>query len=188
MPVVISLLRAVNVGGHNKIKMDDLRRLCASLHLKDVQTYVQSGNVVFRTEARDLAELSTRIENRIQKDFGFRPSVMLRTSEDLRSVIARNPFAGRPDMEPGKLLVMFLANDPAAGAREKITAIKADPEELRLDGLELYIYFPNGMGRSKLSMGPVERILKTAWTGRNWNTVTKLLEIAEGLEHQNKPH
>ena len=88
----------------------------------------------------------------------------------------------RRGIEPGKLLVTFLAGDPAVEAREKVLKIKTDPEELSISGRELYIYYPNGMGRSKLSWIAVANALKTSGTGRNWNSVTKLLEIAEKLE------
>lgn len=177
--VVISLLRGVNVGGRNLIRMDALRTLYESLGLGDVRTYVQSGNVVFSTREKDLQKLAKRIEDGIESKFGFRPSVILRTSAELRDVVARNPFAGREDIEPNKLLIMFLASEPGAEARSKILAIKAEPEELRMDGRELYIYFPDGMGKTKLPLASIERALKVPGTGRNWNTVTKLLAMAE---------
>ena len=180
MAVVVSMLRGVNVGGHNKIKMDALRALYESLGLRDVQTYVQSGNVVFRTDERELVRL--RIEKAIERSFGFRPDVIVRTSSELRDVIARNPFAARPGIDPSKLLVTFLAGDPGPEPRASILRIKADPEELSIHGRELYIYYPNGIGRSKLSHALVEKTLKTSGTGRNWNTVRKLLEMAERLE------
>jgi uncharacterized protein (DUF1697 family) len=182
MAVAISMLRGVNVGGHNKIKMDALRALYESLKLRDPQTYIQSGNVIFRTEERDLVQLAKRVENAIERSFGFRPDVIVRTSSELREVIARNPFAKRRGIEPSKLLVIFLASDPSPEARDKILMIKTDPEELRIDGRELYIYYPNGMARPKLSWTVIERVLKTSGTGRNWNSVMKLLDMAESLE------
>jgi uncharacterized protein (DUF1697 family) len=182
MPVVISMLRGVNVGGHNKIKTDALRALYESLKLKDAQTYIQSGNVIFRTKERNHVLLTKRIQDGIESSFGFRPGVVLRTSDELRNVIARNPFAARRDIEPNKLLVTFLAGDPEPEARAAALKIKTDPEELRIDGREAYIYFPDGMARPRLSLPAIERILKTFGTGRNWNSVTKLLEIAEKLE------
>ena len=182
MTVVISMLRGVNVGGHNKIKMDALRALYTSLKLRDAQTYVQSGNVIFRTDERDIARLTKRIEDGIERKFGFRPDVILRTAAEMRDVVARNPFAKRRGIEPGKLLVTFLASDPPAEVREKVRQIKCDPEELRIEGRELYIYFPNGMGRSKLSTAKLEKTMSTPGTGRNWNSVTKMLEMAEKLE------
>jgi uncharacterized protein (DUF1697 family) len=182
MPVTISMLRAVNVAGHNVIKMDALRELYQSLKLRDAQTYVQSGNVVFRTEERDLALLTKRIQNGIERTFACRPDVILRTTAELRDVIARNPFAKRRGIAPNKLLVTFLAADPGPEARGQALKIKCDPEELHINGRELYIYFPNGMGRTKLSWAVLERALKIPGTGRNWNSVMKLLEMAEELE------
>jgi uncharacterized protein (DUF1697 family) len=182
MAVIISMLRGVNVGGHNKIKMDALRALYESLRLRGAQSYVQSGNVIFRTEERDLARLTKRIEGGIEEKFGFRPEVILRTATELRNVIAKNPFAKRNGIEPHKLLVTFLASDPGREAREKVLQIKCHPEELRIDGRELYIYFPNGIGGSKLSWAALGKTLKTPGTGRNWNSVTKMLEMAERSE------
>ena len=182
MAVIISMLRGVNVGGHNKIKMDALRALYASLKLRDAQTYVQSGNVIFRTDERDVSRLTKRIEDGIERKFGFRPNVILRTAAEMRDVIARNPFAKRRGIEPSKLLVSFLASDPGEEAQEKVRQMKCDPEELRIEGRELYIYFPNGIGRSKLPWAGLGKMLKTAGTGRNWNSVRKMLEMAEGME------
>jgi len=181
MPVVISMLRAVNVGGHNQIKMDALRALYESLKLRNPQTYVQSGNVVFQTESADLAKLAKKIEDAIERQFGIRPAVILRTTAEIRDAIARNPFEKRPGINPGKLLVAFLAADPAAEARDKLLAIECQPDELRFSGRELYIYFPNGQGRPTLKWPQVDKALKLPYTGRNWNTVIKLLEIAESL-------
>jgi uncharacterized protein (DUF1697 family) len=182
MAVIVSMLRGVNVGGHNKINMEALRALYESLGLREPQTYVQSGNVVFRTKERGLAKLARKIENGIEQRFGFRPAVVLRTPSELRHAISRNPFATRRDIDPGKLLVTFLASEPDADAQGQVLKIKIEPEELRIDGREVYIYFPNGMGRSKLSWATIAKTLKTSGTGRNWNSVTKLLEIAERLE------
>jgi uncharacterized protein (DUF1697 family) len=181
MGVIISLLRGVNVGGHNMIKMDSLRKLYESLGLHDPQTYVQSGNVVFKTSEENLVQLSKRIEDGIERSFGFRPGVMVRTAPELAGVIARNPFATRKDIHPSKLLIIFLANDLDPKAQDEILRIKAGAEEVRVDGREIYIYFPDGMGRSKLP-ALLEKTLKKAGTGRNWNSVTKLLEIARNLE------
>jgi uncharacterized protein (DUF1697 family) len=181
MAVIISLLRAVNVTGHNMVKMDALRELYESLGLRDAQTYVQSGNVVFRTSAKDLVRLQKRIENGIEQSFGFRTSVVLRSSDELKDVIRRNPFAKRSGIEPNRLVVSFLAGEPGPDARDKVIQIKVGPEELRLDGRELYIYYGGGIGNSKLTPAILERALKVSGTARNWNTVTKLLDLAEKL-------
>ncbi|MGC2197316.1 MAG: DUF1697 domain-containing protein [Terriglobales bacterium] len=181
MPAVIAMLRAVNLGSHNRIKMDALCALCTALKLRDPQTYVQSGNVVFRTSEGELARVARKIGDGIERDFGFRTDVIVRTLAEMRDVIARNPFAKRSGIEPNRLLVLFLGGDPGADAARKVLSVKRDAEELRLDGRELYIYFPNNIGRSKLSTPAIERMLKTPGTGRNWNSVTKLLEMAEAL-------
>jgi uncharacterized protein (DUF1697 family) len=182
MAVIISMLRGVNLAGKRKIKMEALRALYESLGLRDAQTLLQSGNAVFRTARKDLVALTKEIESAIERKFGFHSDVFLRTSSELREVIARNPFAKRTGIDASKFLVSFLASDPGEEARDNVRRIKAEPEELRIDGREVYIYFSNGLARPKLSMALVERTLKTSWTGRNWNTVRKLLEMAEGLE------
>ncbi len=181
MAVVISLLRGVNLAGHRKVKMDDLRALYESLGFDGVQTYINSGNVLFRTAERDLTRLRKRIEEAIGKACGFRCDVVLRTPADLQGVIARNPFAARTGMEPSRLAIHFLAGDPSAEARKQLLAIDTAPEELHIDGRELYIYYPNGMARPKLSLPLVEKTLLTSGTSRNLNTVRKLLEIAGKL-------
>lgn len=176
------MLRGVNVGAHNRIEMEPLRALYESLGLRETQTLIQSGNVIFRREERDAGLLPERIGKAIERSFGFRPGVIMRTASELREVIAKNPFATRRGIDPRKLLVTFLASDPGPEARNMLLRMKADPEELRTDGREVYGYFPNGVGRAKLSPALIERTLKTPGTGRNWNTVEKLLEMAEKLE------
>ena len=175
------MLRGVNVGGHNKVKMDALRDLCASLKLRGACTHLQSGNVVFHAPERSVATLGAKLEREIERAFGFHSDVILRTPAEMKRIISKNPFAGRPALEPAKLLVYFLARDPGAEARAKMLKIETGSEELHAGERELYIYFTDGMARPKLSLAAVDRALKTPATGRNWNTVTKLLEIAENL-------
>jgi uncharacterized protein (DUF1697 family) len=181
MAVIISLLRGVNFGGHNKIKMDALRALYESLGFQDAQTYVQSGNVVFRTKEQDLSRLVKRIEDALMKQFAVRADVVLRTSSELRDVISRNPFAKRRELDPKKLLVTFLKEKLGAECLQNAQKIKTAPEELWIIGREAYIYFPNGMAQPKMSWPAIERALKTTGTGRNWNTATKLFELAHAL-------
>lgn len=183
MPVIVSMLRGVNLAKHNRMKMDVLRAVYESLKLRDAQTFVQSGNVIFRTNERDLAALAKWIQRAIERKFGFQPDVILRTASELRQVIAKNPFAKRRGIEPSKLLVTFLASDPGEEARAELRKIKTEPEELRIEGRELYIYFPNGMARPKLPWSKIERILKTSGTGRNWNSLSKIAAIAEKMEN-----
>ena len=182
MPVLISMLRGVNLGGHNRIKMDALRALYESLNFEEPRTYVQSGNVIFRTKERNSAALAKKIQNAIERTFKCRPEVILRTADELKKTISSTPFAASRNLEPGKVLVTFFATEPAADAQEKLLTFKAHPEELHLKGRELYIYFPNGAGRSKLPWSSLDKRLKTTGTARNWNSVTNMLAIAEELE------
>src|ERR1700722_3334128 len=186
MPVVICMLRGVNVGGHNRVKMNDLKKLFTSLKLRDPQTYVQSGNIVFTTDERDLDKLRKNLEAAIHKKFGFQTDVILRSAKDLRNVIARNPFAKRKDIHPGKLLVTFFSADPGEAARKQARAIKYDPEELFMEARQAYIFLPNGSGRSKLNGPLIPKTLKVQGTARNWNSVTKMLEIAENMEAKDR--
>lgn len=181
MNVMICLLRGVNLAGHKKVSMEVLRNLCTSLKHCDVQTYVLSGNVVFRTKEKDPLLVAKKLEKAIEKQFGFHSDVTVRSPSDLRDVIARNPFGKRSGIEPGKLLVTFLSATPAPEIRDTILRIKPGPEEVHVSGRELYVYYPDGMGRSKLATA-IDKALQKNGTGRNWNTVTKLLEIAEKLE------
>lgn len=181
MPVMISLLRGVNVGGKNLIKMEALRALYGSLGLDDVQTYVQSGNVVFRTREQNLPKLARRIEDAIEKKFGFRPEIVLRTGREVKEALAKNPFTKRRDVDPSRILINFLVDAPSAVVRDAILKLKFGAEEVQVDGRNMYLYSPQGFGQSKL-WPAVSRALKNSGTGRNLNTVKKLVELAERLE------
>ena len=182
VPVIICLLRAVNLGSYNKVKMETLRIMCSSLKFRNPQTYLQSGNILFATEELDLPKITQKLSKRFSKDFGFSPQIILRTIDELRDVVKRNPFAKRRNIEPSKLLVSFLARDPGEDVRTKVRAFPSDVEEIRIDGKELYIYFPNGIGRPKFSMAALDKVLQVPGTGRNWNSVTKMLAMAEKLQ------
>jgi len=186
MPVLISMLRGVNVVGRNKIKMDALRALYESLKFDSPRTYIQSGNVIFRTSSRktekDSAAVAKKIQNAIERKFGFRPEVILRTTDELRKAIAASPFASHRNLEPSKVLVTFLAAAPGPDVHATLRGLKGYPEELHLKGRELYIYFPNGVGQAELPWSKVEKLTQTAGTARNWNSVTQMLAIAEEME------
>src|ERR1700689_3072841 len=119
MPVIICMLRGVNVGGHNKIKMEELRALCGALKLRNACTFIQSGNVLFATSERDLDLLGEKIQSATEKKFKFRPGIVLRTIDELRDVIRKNPFSKHAESDPGRLLVTFLAADPGNAARKQ---------------------------------------------------------------------
>ncbi len=182
MTVIISFLRGINVGGHHLIKMDALRELYTSLGMQDVQTYLQSGNVVFRIKGRNHAKLAKRVEDALEQKFGFRVDIVMRTSSELSDVISRCPFAKRRNLDPKKLAVIFLKDTPGSDCLRAALKIKTAPEELQIDGQEAFVYFPNGMARPRMSWPSIKRTLKTSGTGRNWNTVTKLFELAQTME------
>lgn len=179
---VVSLFRGVNVGGHNRMPMDTLRKMYESLGMADVQTYVQSGNVVCRAKDGDTAQLAAQIEKAVEKTFGFRTLCVVRTAAEMQDVVARNPFVGRKDINPASLLVMFLATAPSAGDLEIARGLKGDVEEMHLHAREAFIYYPNGLARPKLPWMTIEKKLKTSGTGRNWNTVIKLAEMSAALD------
>lgn len=181
MTVFIGLLRAVNVGGRNLIGMALLRELCGELGLRGAATLLQSGNLVFASGARDPALLGVRIEAAIEGRFGFRPSVLLRALPEWEAVIAANPFAGRADVDPRRLVVMALAEAPGKTAQRRLLDLDLGPEEVRFGGRELYIHYPNGVGPSKLTGARIEKALATTGTARNWNTTTKLRDLAARL-------
>jgi uncharacterized protein (DUF1697 family) len=181
MPAIVALLRGVNLGGHKKIAMEELRTICCSLDLTDPKTYIQSGNVVFGCSKSAIPKLAARIESAIEKRLGFHSAVILRTTDDLRQIVARNPFSRRNGIEPGKLIVSFLDKPLDPESRKRILSINVGSEEIQPAERELYIYFPDGQGRSKLP-AVLERTLKNTTTARNWNTVLKLLLMAEELD------
>ena len=176
MTTWIALLRAVNVGGNNLIKMSDLRDLLAGLGLENVRTHLQSGNAVFTARSRDRTKLSGEISGAIHEAHGHRPEVILRTPDELRRALGRVPFD--PAADPSKVIINFLAGtaDPE-GARS--LAAYEGPEVVAVHETEVFIYYPEGMGRSKFSRVPMEKMLGTRGTARNLNTVRKLLEMAE---------
>jgi len=178
------MLRGVNVGPHNRIKMDELRALYESLKFKDPRTYVQSGNIIFRTKEKNTPQLGQKIQTAIQKKCSCSPEVILRTPDEIRKVIDANPFPEKAKSEPGKLLVTFLAAEPPREALTNLDKFKELPEEMCLKGRELYIYFPNGAGKSKLQWSAVDKMLKVTGTARNWNSVCAILAIAEEMEAQ----
>jgi uncharacterized protein (DUF1697 family) len=181
MPAIIAMLRGLNVGPHNRISMEALRALCVSLDWQGAETYVQSGNVVFRSKERNLNALAKQFEDAFEKKFGFTALLVLRTAAEMRSVIANNPFAARKEIESGKFHVLFLTEEISPEAQKQLEATKVGPEEIKTRGRELYIYYPAGAGQSKLP-AVMDRILKKAGTARNWNSVTNLLEMADKLE------
>lgn len=181
MNVLICMLRGVNLAANKRMKMEDLRAMCASMKLADAKTFIQSGNVLFRCKLGDPEKLAHRIEAEVEKKFGFHSDVILRTVDEMRVAVKKNPFAKR-EFEPAKLAVTFLSADPGAGIRRQLATIDTAPEEMVVLGREIYTYFPNGMARPKIPWPKIEKILNTSGTARNWNTVRKMLAMAEEME------
>jgi uncharacterized protein (DUF1697 family) len=184
MTVYVSMLRAVNVGGTSRIKMDALQRVYESLGLADVRTLLQSGNVVFRSNLTDRARLVKRLMQELERQLGLQIEVILRTLAEVASIVERGPLLS-PRADPSKLLVMFLSSVPNAAAQAALLKwhkSKDMPEMLELRGPEIYLYYPNGVGRSKLTSAVLEDKLDTSGTARNWNTLVKLVETGRALE------
>ena len=183
MPVAISILRGVNLGGNKIIRMEALRSLYESLGFRNVETYIQSGNVLFELKASEVKGAKKRIEDAIAKQFGFTVEIVQRTAAELRQTMDANPFATRDGIHPSRLLICFLGADPAADCAQKLAAIKLEGgEEIRQLGREIFIYFPDGQGRSKMRIAALDKAAGSLVTGRNLNTVQKLLEIAAAKE------
>lgn len=178
MPVLIALLRGVNLGGHNRIAMAELRKLCEPLKFRDAQTYLQSGNLIFTTAERDNRQIAAKLQNAIQRRFACRPEIILRTQPELAEVVRASPFTQRRGLDPAKLLVSFLSGEPSPEARARLDELKGFPEEFCAMRRELYIYFPNGLGKSRFPWATLHRLLGVEATGRNWNTVLKLHALA----------
>jgi uncharacterized protein (DUF1697 family) len=172
-------LRAVNVGGRS-LKMADLVSLASELGYAHPRTLLQSGNLVFETtEALD-ATLERRLEAEAQARFGFPIDIIVRTAEAWRSLIANNPFPDAAHADPSHCLAMPLKTPPPPGALEALRAAIKGPEKAALVGRDAYLVYPNGIGRSKLTIQVIERHLQTRGTARNWNTTLKLAAMAAG--------
>ncbi len=174
MPIYISLLRGINVGGHKRIKMDRLRESFEAMGFKQVKTYIQSGNVVFKARTLSSAALSTKIEERILADFGFSVSVISRVADEIANTIKNNPFLRQPGIDSEKLHVAFLSEAPALSALNKLEKLTLKPDQSRCIGRELYLYFPNGVSGSSLWKHPLDAVLSVVATTRNWKTVNTL--------------
>jgi uncharacterized protein (DUF1697 family) len=177
MPVYVALLRGINLGGHKKIKMDELRASLAALGFAEVKTYIQSGNVVFKAAKISDKALSKKIEATILSQFGHSVSVMIRTAEELEQVIANNPFLKQPDIDQTKLHVMFLREPPAPSALQQLEALVLKPDQFRSLGKELYFYLPNGVAESAVMKKPLDRVLAIPTTMRNWRTVNTVQQM-----------
>lgn len=175
MEKYISMLRGINVSGQKKIKMDNLRALYESLHFNNVKTYIQSGNVIFTCSFSNVIELKNTIEKKIMETFGFPVTVLIRSNDEMKIVLENNPFSGKKDIT--KLYVTFLSETPSETVVNSIDQLVSGPEEVLVHGREVYLFCPNGYGKSKLSNSSLEKKLLVTATTRNWKTVNKLYEL-----------
>ena len=175
----VALLRGINVGGNNPLPMKDLTALFAKAGCDAVQTYIQSGNVVFRADRDLAASLPATLAKAIAARTQMRIPVLLRSAGELRRIAERNPFVER-GMDPSKLHAVFLAAAPGAAAVAKLDPKRSPPDEFVVRGAEIYLHCPDGFGRSKLSNAYFDAKLDTISTVRNWRTVLKLLDLSGG--------
>lgn len=178
--VYIALLRAINVGGTKKLLMADLRAMFEAAGCTDVRTYIQSGNVVFRSEPELAARIPALIEAEIAATKGFQVPVVTRSAAEWRAVVAGNPFLAA-GVDSAHLHVGFLADAPTAARIAQLDPDRSPPDVFQVRGREVYLHFPNGTARSKLTVDYFDRTLGTTITIRNWRTVRKLREMTGGV-------
>lgn len=179
MPTHIAMLRGINVSGHKPVKMERLRASFEALGFTDVKTYVQSGNVVFKTAKISEISLVTKIAKKVLDDFGFSVSVLVRTPAELDAVLERNPIAKQAGAEENKLYVTFLSQPAPKGTEELLKPLATAAEQIHVDGREIYLHCPNGYGTTKVSNTAIEKKLSAQATTRNWRTVKNLFEMAQ---------
>src|SRR6266508_1263889 len=182
-PAHVALLRGINLGGRNKLPMKDLAALFAKAGCADVRTYIQSGNVVFRASEQVAARVPEQVRAAIEERFGLQVPVVLRTAEELRAASEHNPFlANGPDgVDTAALHVMFLDDEPTDERAAALDPERSPGDAFALRGREIYLHCPNGLARTKLTNDYFDRKLATTSTVRNWNTVLRLLEMAQAV-------
>ncbi|KAA0992388.1 DUF1697 domain-containing protein [Dyadobacter aurulentus] len=180
----VAILRGINVSGHNLIKMPALVSLLEKEGFEDCKTYIQSGNVLFNTEKADEQKVSARIKTAIENAFGYDVPVIVLSLAALRSVLEQNPFLELQHEDITKLHATFLSEIPDKEAFGKIDGDKYKPDEFILVGNTIYLFCPDGYGRTKLNNNFFENKLKVTATTRNWKTVVELVRLAEALSTQ----
>ena len=174
MTTYIALLRAINLGSHNKIAMADLKALCGDLGLQDVRTLILSGNVVFRTRDTEPRKLERTLEAATAKHLGVTTDYFVRSADQWAAIVEANPFRREAKADPARLVMMCLKDAPAPASVKALQAAIRGREVVKSHGPHAYFVYPDGMGRSKLTTAVIEKVLATRGTARNWNTVLKL--------------
>lgn len=173
----IALLRAVNVGGRTTVAMADLRKVFADLGYEDAKTVLQTGNVVFTAKAA-AQKLAAEIEKALAASLDLKTDIIIRSAAEWEGIIEKNPFPAEARDDPGHLVVMPLSGKAGKAALADLTAAIRGREVVRAEGADLYITYPDGIGRSKLTIGLIEKKIGCRGTGRNWNTVLKIADAA----------
>jgi uncharacterized protein (DUF1697 family) len=168
------------MAGHNTIKMSDLATLMKETGFKDAETYIQSGNIIFSgSDNLSKTEITSKIEEAIFRKLGQTISAIVRTEKEMREEVSLNPFLSEKDFDPAKMAVLFLTDKPSADQIAKVANIGYPPDKFQISGSEIFIYCPNGFGRTKLYTNFFEKKMKVTGTARNWKTINTILEIAE---------
>ena len=174
-----ALLRGINVGGNKKVPMADLRAMTAKLGFDDPKTLLQSGNLVFSAKSQPMAKLEELFEAATKKHIGVECSYLLRSADEWAKIVAANPFKAQAKSDPAHLAVTFCREAPGASAVEALRAEIRGDEDFRVVGRELFAWYPDGMGTSKLAIALSKNRLGTICTARNWNTVMKVGALLE---------
>jgi len=178
MKTYLALLRGINVGGHKRVAMADLRDLLTRIGLADPRSILQSGNLVFRSPRQGCVGLERRLEQEAGKRLKLETDFFVRTAEEWEAVVAANPFPKEAKNDPGHLVVMVLKDAPAVDNVEALEGAIKGAERVHATGREVYLIYPNGIGRSRVTHALIEAKLGTRGTGRNWRTVLKLAAAA----------
>lgn len=181
MNTYISFLRGINVAGQKKIKMSSLKVLYESLGFKNVTTYIQSGNVIFQSTKEDIPVLQQKIEQKIQKEYNFTVTTIIRTIPEMKNIIDGNPFMKERHEDITKLYVTFLSQRPSLLAIQELNHFQKNEEEFIISGKNVYLFIPKGYGKAILSNNLIERKLHVTATTRNWKTVLQVGELAESV-------
>jgi len=178
MTTYISILRGINVSGQKLVIMDALKNMYEKLRFENIQTYVQSGNVIFSSEQNDVKNLELTISTQIKSDFGFEVPVIVLNVETLKTIIEDNPFTKDTSKDISFLHVTILAENTILFDKESILDKKQSNEEIEFTSRAIYLYCPNGYGKTRLNNNFLETKLKVSATTRNWKTTTELLKLA----------
>ena len=177
MNTFIALLRGINVSGQKKIKMADLKEMLDKLGFKNVQTYIQSGNVIFSSEVKEILKLEEEIKNGIEKTFGFDVSVLIKTKREIEKILDECPFKAHEDLEAKRIYYVLLKSEPQTYAIENLNQKDYPNELFSIVDNCVYLNCTNGAGNAKLTNNVIERKLKVSATTRNHRTMMKLLEM-----------